>query len=148
MLPSTFESKFAMEEKRRRLLKLRLEMAKFLQESIKAGGLQLSESVKDSDVFKEFYHKVRIGMHPTRDDVIKVAKLFDDELTLDNLSRPQLVSICRYMQMTAFGTDNYLRFQVRHSLNRIRQDDMVISNEGTDSMSCLLYTSPSPRDRG
>ncbi|MFW9792640.1 LETM1 domain-containing protein, partial [Brucella melitensis] len=59
MLPSTFESKFAMEEKRRRLLKLRLEMAKFLQESIKAGGLQLSESVKDSDVFKEFYHKVR-----------------------------------------------------------------------------------------
>ena len=96
MLPSTFESKFALEEKRRRLLKLRIEMAKFLQESIKAGGLQLSESVKDSDVFKEFYHKVRIGMHPTRDDVIKVAKLFDDELTLDNLSRPQLVSICRY----------------------------------------------------
>lgn len=135
MLPSTFESKFALEEKRRRLLKLRLEMAKFLQESIKAGGLQLSDSVKDSDVFKEFYHKVRIGMHPTRDDVIKVAKLFDDELTLDNLSRPQLVSVCRYMQMTAFGTDNYLRFQVRHSLNRIRQDDMVISNEGTDSMS-------------
>ena len=135
MLPSTFESKFALEEKRRRLLKLRIEMAKFLQESIKAGGLQLSESVKDSDVFKEFYHKVRIGMHPTRDDVIKVAKLFDDELTLDNLSRPQLVSICRYMQMTAFGTDNYLRFQIRHSLNRIRQDDMVISNEGTDSMS-------------
>lgn len=135
MLPSTFESKFAMEEKRRRLLKLRIEMAKFLQESIKAGGLQVSDSVMDSDVFKEFYHKVRIGMHPTPEDVIKVAKLFDDDLTLDNLSRPQLVSICRYMQMTAFGTDNYLRFQVRHALTRIRQDDVVISDEGTDSMS-------------
>ncbi|WFD19290.1 LETM1 domain-containing protein ylh47 [Malassezia caprae] len=135
MLPSTFESKFAAEEKRRRLLKLRLEMAKFLQESIKAGGLQVSDSVKDSDAFKEFFHKVRIGQHPTKEDVIKVAKLFDDDLTLDNLTRPQLVSICRYMQMTAFGTDNYLRFQVRHALNRIRQDDLVIRNEGTDAMS-------------
>lgn len=137
MLPSTFESKFAAEEKRRRLLKLRLEMAKFLQESIKAGGLQVSDSVKDSDAFQAFFHKVRIGQHPTKEDVIKVAKLFDDDLTLDNLTRPQLVSICRYMQMTAFGTDNYLRFQVRHALNRIRQDDLVIRNEGTDSMSYI-----------
>lgn len=135
MLPSTFESKFAVEEKRRRLLKLRLEMAKFLQESIKAGGLQVSDSVKDSDAFKDFFHKVRIGQHPTKEDVIKVAKLFDDDLTLDNLTRPQLVSICRYMQMSAFGTDNYLRFQVRHALTRIRHDDMVIRDEGTDSMS-------------
>ncbi|WFD27037.1 LETM1 domain-containing protein ylh47 [Malassezia nana] len=135
MLPSTFESKFSVEEKRRRLLKLRLEMAKFLQESIKAGGLQVSDSVKDSDAFKDFFHKVRIGQHPTKEDVIKVAKLFDDDLTLDNLTRPQLVSICRYMQMSAFGTDNYLRFQVRHALTRIRQDDLVIRDEGTDSMS-------------
>ena len=135
MLPSTFESKFTVEEKRRRLLKLRLEMAKFLQESIKAGGLQVSDSVKDSDAFQEFFHKVRIGQHPTKEDVIRVAKLFDDDLTLDNLTRPQLVSICRYMQMTAFGTDNYLRFQVRHALNRIRQDDLVIRDEGTDAMS-------------
>jgi len=135
MLPSTFESKFAAEEKRRRLLKLRLEMAKFLQESIKAGGLQVSDSVKDSDAFQEFFHKVRIGQHPTKEDVIKVAKLFDDDLTLDNLTRPQLVSICRYMQMSAFGTDNYLRFQVRHALNRIRKDDLVIRNEGTEAMS-------------
>lgn len=137
MLPSTFESKFAAEEKRRRLLKLRIEMAKFLQESIKAGGLQVADSVKDSDAFKEFYHKVRVGQHPSKADVIRVAKLFDDEMTLDNLTRPQLVSVTRYMQMTAFGTDNYLRFQVRHALQRIRQDDLVISNEGTDSMSYL-----------
>lgn len=136
MLPSTFESKFAVEEKRRRLLKLRLEMAKFLQESIKEGGLQVSEEVKDSDAFKEFFRKVRTtGESPTKEDVIKVAKLFDEELTLDNLTRPQLVSICRYMQVNAFGTDNYMRFQIRHAMNRIRRDDLVISMEGTDSMS-------------
>ena len=44
MLPSTFESKFAVEEKRRRLIKLRLEMAKFLQETIKEGGCLLYTS--------------------------------------------------------------------------------------------------------
>ncbi|WFD41650.1 LETM1 domain-containing protein ylh47 [Malassezia psittaci] len=136
MLPSTFESKFAVEEKRRRLLKLRLDMAKFLQESIKEGGIQVSEEVKDSEAFKEFFRKLRTtGEEPTREDVIKVAKLFDDEMTLDNLSRPQLVSICRYMQVNAFGTDNYMRFQIRHAMNRIRRDDLVISMEGPDSMS-------------
>ncbi|WFD01764.1 LETM1 domain-containing protein ylh47 [Malassezia obtusa] len=136
MLPSTFESKFAVEEKRRRLLKLRLDMAKFLQESIKEGGLQVSEEVKDSEAFKEFFRKVRTtGEEPTKEDVIKVAKLFDEEMTLDNLTRPQLVSICRYMQVNAFGTDNYMRFQIRHAMNRIRRDDLVISMEGTDSMS-------------
>lgn len=136
MLPSTFESKFAVEEKRRRLLKLRLDMAKFLQESIKEGGLQVSDEVKDSEAFKEFFRKLRTtGEEPTREDVIKVAKLFDEEMTLDNLTRPQLVSICRYMQVNAFGTDNYMRFQIRHAMNRIRRDDLVISMEGTDAMS-------------
>ena len=59
MLPSTFESKFATEEKRRGLIKVRLEMAKFLQETIKDGGLQPTETLQSSDEFKEFFRKVR-----------------------------------------------------------------------------------------
>lgn len=136
MLPSTFESKFAVEEKRRRLIKLRLEMAKFLQETIKEGGLHLSSTVTHSEEFKEFFRKVRsTGESPSPEDVIRVAKLLDDDLTLDNLTRPQLVSMCRYMQVNAFGTDNFLRFQIRHELNRIRRDDIIISAEGTKGMS-------------
>ena len=136
MLPSTFESKFSVEEKRRGLIKVRLEMAKFLQETIKEGGLQATDKVKTSEEFKEFFRKVRsTGESPSNDDIIKVAQLFEDDLTLDNLTRPQLVSVCRYMQINAFGTDNYLRYQIRHKLNRIRQDDIVISHEGVDNMS-------------
>ncbi|KAN0062039.1 LETM1 domain-containing protein ylh47 [Thecaphora frezii] len=136
MLPSTFESKFAAEEKRRGLIKVRLQMAKFLQETIREGGLQATDKVKTSEEFKEFFRKVRsTGEAPSDEDIIKVAKLFEDDLTLDNLSRPQLVSICRYMQINAFGTDNYLRYQIRHKLNRIRQDDIVIAAEGMQSMS-------------
>jgi LETM1 and EF-hand domain-containing protein 1 len=136
MLPSTFESKFAVEEKRRGLIKVRLEMAKFLQGTIKEGGISPGDKVKTSDEFKEFFRKVRsTGEEPSPEDVIRVAKLFEDELTLDNLTRPQLVSMCRYMQINAFGTDNYLRYQIRTKLNRIRTDDMTINAEGTTPMT-------------
>ncbi len=45
------------------------------------------------------------------------------------------------MQINAFGTDNYLRYQIRHKLNRIRQDDIVISHEGAENMSKLELVS-------
>jgi LETM1 and EF-hand domain-containing protein 1 len=61
MLPSTFESKFAVEEKRRGLIKVRLEMAKFLQETIREGGIQAADKVQTSDEFKEFFRKVSAG---------------------------------------------------------------------------------------
>ena len=92
--------------------------------------------MQESDAFKEFFRKIRnTDENPTPDDVVRVAKLFDDDVTLDNLTRPQLVSVSRYMQLSAFGTDNYLRFQIRHALNRIRQDDYAILREDTQSMS-------------
>ncbi len=82
MLPSTFESKFSVEEKRRGLIKVRLEMAKFLQETIKEGGLQATDKVKTSEEFKEFFRKVRsTGESPSNEDIIKVAQLFEDDLT-------------------------------------------------------------------
>lgn len=136
MLPSTFESKFSVEEKRRGLIKVRLEMAKFLQETVRDGGIQPTSKVQTSDEFKEFFRKVRsTGESPSDVDIISVAKLFEDDLTLDNLTRPQLVSMCRYMQINAFGTDNYLRYQIRHKLNGIKQDDIVINAEGVETLS-------------
>jgi LETM1 and EF-hand domain-containing protein 1 len=65
------------------------------------------------------------GETPSHTDVVRVAKLFHDDITLDNLSRPQLVSMCRYMNINAFGTDNFLKHQIRSRLEKIRIDDMV-----------------------
>jgi LETM1 and EF-hand domain-containing protein 1, mitochondrial len=80
--------------------------------------------------------KVRsTGESPSTEDIINVAKLFDDDLTLDNLSRPQLTSICRYMGLNAFGTDNFLRGAVRSRLLQIRRDDQAILAEGADELS-------------
>lgn len=136
MLPSTFEDKFAAEEKQRKLLRVRLDMAKFLQETLRESGLRANAHIVGSDAFKEFFRKVRsTGESPSATDIINVAKLFDDDLTLDNLSRPQLVSMARYMGLNAFGTDNYLRGQIRARLMHLRRDDQLIDQEGVDSLS-------------
>ncbi|KAF7796755.1 hypothetical protein EIP86_007938 [Pleurotus ostreatoroseus] len=136
MLPSTFEDKFAAEEKQRKLLRVRLEMAKFLQETLRESGLQANAHIVGSDAFKEFFRKVRLtGESPTSQDIINVARLFDDDLTLDNLSRPQLVSMCRYMGINAFGTDNFLRSTIRSRLTTIRRDDQLIDREGIEELS-------------
>nr|XP_019014945.1 MRS7 family protein [Kwoniella pini CBS 10737]OCF53726.1 MRS7 family protein [Kwoniella pini CBS 10737] len=135
MLPSTFEGEFAASEKQRKLLKVRIEMAKFLQETVRESGLK-ADSVVKSEEFKEFFRKVRsTGETPSQTDVVRVAKLFHDDITLDNLSRPQLVSMCRYMNINAFGTDNFLKHQIRSKLEKVRVDDMMIHAEGVDSLS-------------
>ncbi|KAG1826997.1 LETM1-like protein-domain-containing protein [Suillus subaureus] len=136
MLPSTFEDKFAAEEKQRKLLRVRLEMAKFLQETLRESGLKANAHIVGSDAFEEFFRRVRsTGESPSATDIINVAKLFDDDLTLDNLSRPQLVSMCRYMGVNAFGTDNFLRGAIRSRLMNLRRDDQVIYSEGVEELS-------------
>jgi LETM1 and EF-hand domain-containing protein 1, mitochondrial len=76
MLPSTFEDKYAavssftianvnpnviieQEEKQRKLLRVRLDMAKFLQETLRESGLKANAHIVGSDAFKEFFRKVR-----------------------------------------------------------------------------------------
>jgi hypothetical protein len=45
------------DEKQRKVLRVRIEMAKFLQETISESGLR-AEKVVNSDEFKEFFRKV------------------------------------------------------------------------------------------
>lgn len=47
------------EEKARKLLRMRLEMAKFLQETLRESGLKANAHILGSDAFKEFFRKVR-----------------------------------------------------------------------------------------
>lgn len=142
------------EEKQRKLLRVRLDMAKFLQETLRESGLKANAHILGSDAFKEFFRKVSLsssfpftyhaltalqvrstGESPSAADIINVARLFDDDLTLDNLSRPQLVSMSRYMGLNAFGTDNFLRGAIRARLLHLRRDDQLINTEGVDSLS-------------
>ncbi|KAF1840539.1 LETM1-domain-containing protein [Cucurbitaria berberidis CBS 394.84] len=136
MLPSTYEGQSAKDDKAKQLRSTRKEVSDFLRQTLKETGLPVSAENAQTAEFGEFFRKVRTtGEKPTPAEIIKVCKIFKDDLTLDNLSRPQLVSICRYMNITSFGTDNFLRYQVRVRMRQIKRDDRAIAYEGVETLS-------------
>ncbi|ESW11689.1 hypothetical protein PHAVU_008G051400 [Phaseolus vulgaris] len=140
MLPSTFQDKMKEQEALKRRLNARIEYAKFLQDTVKemAKEIQNSQSgemKKTAEDLDEFMNKVRTGARVSNDEILGFAKLFNDELTLDNISRPRLVNMCKYMGISPYGTDGYLRYMLRKRLHEIKNDDKLIHLEGVESLS-------------
>ncbi|KAJ5475558.1 LETM1 domain-containing protein mdm28 [Penicillium diatomitis] len=136
MLPSTYEGQKGRETKALKLSSTRSEVSTFLRNTLRESGLPLTAATVKNEEFAEFFRKIRkTGESPSTEDVIKVCKIFKDDLTLDNLSRPQLVGICRYMNLNTFGTDAMLRYNIRHRMRQIKRDDRAISYEGVNSLS-------------
>lgn len=140
MLPSTFQDKMKEQEALKRKLNARIEYAKFLQDTVKemAKEVQNSQSgdaKQTAEDLDDFLGRARRGAPVSNDEILGFAKLFNDELTLDNISRPRLVSMCKYMGIRPFGTDAYLRFMLRKRLQRIKNDDKLIQAEGVESLS-------------
>ncbi|KAH9795319.1 Leucine zipper-EF-hand-containing transmembrane protein 1 [Citrus sinensis] len=111
MLPSTFQDKMREEEALKRRLIARIEYAKFLQDTVKEMAKEVQNSrggdiKKTAEDLDEFMNKVRTGAGVSNDEILAFAKLFNDELTLDNISRP-----------------------------RIKNDDKMIQAEGVESLS-------------
>nr|XP_021143626.1 LETM1 and EF-hand domain-containing protein 1, mitochondrial [Columba livia] len=65
------------------------------------------------------------GERPSNEEILRFSKLFEDELTLDNLTRPQLVALCKLLELQSIGTNNFLRFQLTMRLRTIKADDKV-----------------------
>ncbi|KAK5715788.1 LETM1 domain-containing protein ylh47 [Elasticomyces elasticus] len=136
MLPSTYEDAKSKEKKATSLRASRKEVSNFLRSTMRESGLPVSAANLQREEFTEFFRKLRAtGESPGKSDIIKVCKLFKDDLTLDNLSRPQLVGMVRYMNLNTFGTDAMLRYQVRHRMRQIKRDDKAIAFEGVESLS-------------
>ncbi|KAH9746986.1 Leucine zipper-EF-hand-containing transmembrane protein 1 [Citrus sinensis] len=92
MLPSTFQDKMREEEALKRRLIARIEYAKFLQDTVKEMAKEVQNSrggdiKKTAEDLDEFMNKVRTGAGVSNDEILAFAKLFNDELTLDNISR-------------------------------------------------------------
>ncbi|CDY45779.1 hypothetical protein HID58_060632 [Brassica napus] len=134
MLPSTFQDKMKEEEALKRKLLARIEYAKFLQETAKEMAKEVKHS-RTGEAKQTAEDLVRKGRLVQNDEILGFAKLFNDELTLDNISRPRLVSMCRIMGISPYGTDAYLRYMLRKRLRSIKEDDKLIRAEGVDSLS-------------
>lgn len=85
---------------------------------------------------------------------MRFSKLFEDELTLEHLERPQLVALCKLLELQPIGTNNLLRFQLMMQLRTIKADDEVRHTHTPEApsqpQSCFLgqsntiSSSPSP----
>ncbi|KAK1426414.1 hypothetical protein QVD17_15085 [Tagetes erecta] len=141
MLPSTFQDKMKEQEALKRKLNARIEYAKFLQDTVKEMAKEVQNSrsgevKKTAEDLDEFLSKVRTGASVANEEILGFAKLFNDELTLDNISRPRLVNMCKYMGIQPYGTDAYLRYMLRKRLQWIKNDDKMIQAEGgVDALS-------------
>ena len=85
--------------------------------------------------FLEFVNKARKGEMIPPDVIIKYSSYFKDELTLDNIPRMQLVNMCKYMNILPYGSEALLRFQLRHKIRTLQEDDQRILWEGIDSLT-------------
>ncbi|KAM6432499.1 LETM1 domain-containing protein LETM2, mitochondrial isoform X1 [Python bivittatus] len=137
MLPSTFETESKKEEKQRKKLSAKLELAKFLQETIaELARRNKANTGAATQLFSSYVQKVRhSGQQPSTQEIVQFSKLFEDELTLEHLERPQLVILCKLLELQPIGTNNLLRFQLLMKLRSIKADDEMIAKEGVNGLS-------------
>ncbi|XP_038016404.1 LETM1 domain-containing protein LETM2, mitochondrial isoform X3 [Motacilla alba alba] len=136
MLPSTFETESKKEEKLKKKLNARLELAKFLRETIAEMAKRNKADTAQGKQFSFYLHERRpSGQQPSTQEVVHFSKLFEDELTLEHLERPQLVALCKLLELQPLGTNNLLRFQLLMRLRSIKADDEMIAKEGVSGLS-------------
>ena len=68
------------------------------------------------------------GQQAASKDILRFAPLFEDEMTLDNLSRAQLQAVCKMLLLPTVGPDPLLRFHLRMKMRRLEADDQVCAN--------------------
>lgn len=137
MLPSTFETSSDKEAKMKQALKVKIEMAKFLQKTLDEMAVQSSDHRSEkAKEFSEFFYKVReTGAIASNEEIMKFSKLFEDEITLDSLSKPQLIALCRVLDVQTLGTTKMLIFLLRMKLRSLAADDRLIEKEGIDTLT-------------
>lgn len=124
MLPSTFESESKKEEKQKKTMAAKLEIAKFLQETMTEMARRNRAKLGDaSSQLSSYVKQVQTGHKPSTKEIVRFSKLFKDQLALEHLDRPQLVALCKLLELQTFGTNNLLRFQLLMTLKSIKADD-------------------------
>ena len=135
ILPSPFKSKNDIDNSIVNRAQVRLETAKILRQTLK----ELTDTKKniDDDQTVKILEKIRQKRQiylMTTDEVLQIAKLFKSDITLDNMNRKHLVSMCNHLSIPTFGSAEILRYQLRSKIKDIVEDDRMILWEGIDSL--------------
>jgi LETM1 and EF-hand domain-containing protein 1, mitochondrial len=84
----------------KKVLKLKTELAGFLQQTVAELAMDVKRSASgeladEAKALGQFLADVRDGRNVSNADIVKFARLFNDELTLDSLDRVHLVTMCQ-----------------------------------------------------
>lgn len=135
MLPSTYESRSSKQKKLDSLRKTRELVSDIIREEKKPFRPEhINEEQKV--IFNRFYEHVRATGEPeSREQLIKVARLYTDDTVLDNLTRPHLVAMAKYMNLQPFGTDVMLRYRIRYKMLQLKKDDFNLFYEDLEQLN-------------
>jgi len=146
LLPSTFASQDSKAAEQKKILQMRVELATFLSHTMEFMGQQIqtkSGSGKDGaapagahgNQLMALVRSAREGRVLEAEDIVAVSRIFKDEITLENIGRHELISMARLLGISAFGTDGFLRYQIRSKIRTIKADDAEIKREGLEALS-------------
>ena len=140
MLPSQFQTDLKKEEDLKRQLTLRVELAQFLSETSAEYSKLLAAkgegaTKKGAEEMLALLKRTRAGDTLNSEELLAVATLFNDEMTLDNISKAQLMAMARYMGVSTFGTEGIMRHRLRSKMKDLKGDDQQILWEGVDTLS-------------
>ncbi|RWS06734.1 LETM1 and EF-hand domain-containing protein 1-like protein, partial [Dinothrombium tinctorium] len=138
MLPSTFQHDADKETKAKAELKLKIDMAKFLQQTLNEMALKAkrgfhSQTAKEFEIFLEKIRKS--DTESTNEDIFKFSKFFKDDFVLNSFSRSQLISLCMLLELKPTGTNDFLRFQLQYLLRLLKADDKIIQEKRIENLS-------------
>lgn len=134
LLPSTYESKSEREHKLGNLRKTRELMTEIIQNK-KSHFKPKNITDEQKQIFNSFYRHIKeTGAMESRQQLIQVAKLYTDDTVLDNLPRPYLVAMAKYMNIQTFGTDVMLRYRIRYKMLELKKDDFSLYYEDVDQL--------------
>jgi hypothetical protein len=142
MLPSPFVHEVQIKKNRMSIGQVRTEMASYMQEMVANMESNLRqrgtlEDVKTIEALVDFVEKTRHHQPLDNKSLPHLIKTFSDELTLDRMSREQLLMMCKYMGITQIGSDAYLRYSLKARLKAIRADDQSIAWGGEGGLDGL-----------
>lgn len=138
MLPSSFQRQSDKEARKKAELRMKLQMAQFLQDTLEEMAVHSKQKKKGYSIqrFSDFFQQIRTsGAQASTEDIIEFSKLFEDEVALDNLSRDQLKALSKLLLLPAYGSSTFLRFQLRMKLRQLEADDKLIQRDGIETLT-------------
>ncbi|KAK8801070.1 hypothetical protein WA588_001896 [Blastocystis sp. NMH] len=142
-LPSTFTSETTKAEIRHNLVEARIAMAREYYDTMKRSAAQHSREDRACDACAdELLRSVRRVAHGQSGDpteLTRVLRLFRDGVVVDQLDKPQLAAMARFLGVLTLGVtlggDELVRTAVRRRLRGLAREDRELFAEGVEGLT-------------